>query len=161
MKESFPVKLFFLAVIIMMPGLALAAGSGNIAVSATVLSKNQCKFNTAAATLNFGNLDPSNPIDVTASATFVFKCVGSDDPATFAMIDDDGLYETGLDANRMRHATIGAAYLPYTLSLNPTSGTAPRNVNQNLTVTGTVTGANYQTAFAGSYTDTVVISINP
>jgi len=159
-KVSFPVKLFFLAVI-MMPELALGAGSGNMAISATVLSKNQCKFNTAAATLNFGNLDPSNPVDVTASATFVFKCVGSDDPATFAMIDDDGLYETGPNANRMRHATDGAAYLPYGISLNPTSGSIPRNVNQNLTVTGTITGANYQTAIAGSYSDTVVISIAP
>lgn len=81
--------------------------------------------------------------------------------ATFSISDDDGLYETGPNANRMRHATILTEYLPYSFTLNPTTGTVPRNVNQTLTISGMVRGVDYQDASVGAYSDTVVISIVP
>jgi hypothetical protein len=61
----------------------------------------------------------------------------------------------------MRHTTITTEYLPYSLTLNPTSGTVPKNTDQTLTITGKVKGVDYQDALAGSYSDTVVISIAP
>jgi spore coat protein U-like protein len=139
----------------------MAAGPNSIDVSATVLSKNNCKFNTAASALNFGDLDPANPVDVTVSTAVTFVCRGSAPVATFFIDDDDGLNETGPDGNRMAHATLPATYLPYSLSLNPTSATVPKNAAQTLTINGTVLGNDYQSAFVGSYSDTVVISITP
>jgi len=162
-------KTFSMVVILIIFGLfilgincvSLAADTHMVAVTATVLSKNECKFNSKTATLNFGNLYPANPIDKTTSTSITFRCGGSAPNATFSITDDDGLYETGPDANRMRHTTVTTEYLLYSLTLNPTSGTVPKNTDQTLTITGTVKGVDYQDALAGSYSDTVVISIAP
>lgn len=81
--------------------------------------------------------------------------------ATFFISDDDGLHKTGPNANRMRHTTLVTEYIPYTFSLNPTSGTVPKNEVQTLTISGTVNGINYQDAVTGNYSDTVVITLEP
>lgn len=138
-----------------------AGDSSLVSVSATVLSRSECKFNSKTASLNFGNLDPSNPVDQTVETSITFRCGGSAPMATFSITDDDGLYETGPNLNRMRHSTITSEYLSYSLTLNPTSGTVPKNTNQTLTIRGQVKGVDYQDATAGGYSDTVVISINP
>jgi len=142
-------------------GLSNAAETGLMTVTASVLSKSQCKFNSKSSTLNFGSLDPVNPVDKTVNATITFRCGGSAANATFLISDDDGLYEPGSDANRMRHATNTTEYLPYTLTLNPASGTVPKNTDQTLTISGTVRGSDYQDAIAGDFSDSVVISISP
>lgn len=142
-------------------GLAHAGGTNSLLVSATVLSKSNCKFNSATSAVNFGNLNPGNSTDVTANTAITFRCIGSAPIATFSITQDDGLYESGPSANRMRHATITTEYLPYTLTLNPASGTVAKNTVQTLTITGTVKASDYGIASAGAYADTVVISIVP
>lgn len=145
---------------LVLPGICLAA-STTVSVSATVLSKSNCKFNANAAALDFGNLDPLAHPNVTVQTTIDFVCNGSEDPATYIIVDDDGLHETGPDANRMQHGTAPGAYIPYSFSLAPASGTVPKGVDQTLTVTGTVLGTDYQTALAGNYADSVVVTLNP
>lgn len=140
---------------------AHAADTNALTVTATVLSKSVCMFNSASATLNFGALDPGNPVNVTQNTTVTFRCVGSAPIAAFAISSNDGLYQTGPGARRMRHATVLTEYLNYALSLSPTSGTVPKNTNRTLTITGTVTGANYQSAYAGNYADTVTLTLIP
>lgn len=136
------------------------AGNGTLTVAATVISKNNCKFRSGAATLNFGALDPGNTNDVTRTASMRFRCQGSAPMATFAFSTDDGLNESAPGATRMKHATENE-FLPYSLSLSPLSGTVPKGEEKTLTITGTVTSANYRSAYAGNYRDTVVISIAP
>lgn len=148
--------LFFLS-----PSIVCHAGSAALSVNATVLSKSICKLNSNSSTVSFGTLDPGNPVDITANASIGFVCRGSAPIATFIVTDDDGLHETGPDANRMRHASVLTEYLPYRLTLAPTSGTAPKNAPQSLVVTGTVQGIDYSNAYAGSYSDTVVVSLLP
>ena len=148
-------------ILIFWAGLTNAADTGRITVTATVLSKSQCRFNSKTSNLNFGGLDPVNPVDKTVDTTITFTCGGSAPNATFFINDDDGLHKTGPDANRMRHATNTTEYLPYTLTLNPASGNVPKNTDQTLTISGTVRGSNYQDAIAGNFSDSVVISINP
>ena len=143
------------------PGLSFAGGTDIYTVSAVVLSKNSCIFSTTTAILNFGILDTANSNDVTPSTSFNFICHGASNPATFSMDQDYGLYKTGPGANRMRHATNTTKFLNYTLTLNPSSGTVPKNQAQTLTVSGKVLATDYQNAYAGSYSDTVVISLNP
>lgn len=137
-----------------------AANSGTLTLSATVLSKNVCKFNTTATALNFGTIDPTSTAPVTVSLSLSYRCNGSDAVATWSVGSDDGLNETGPGQPRMRHTTSPAFYLPYSLSF-PASGNAPRNVNQTMTVTGTVMPAAFAAAIAGSYSDTLVLSILP
>ena len=122
-----------------------------------------CLFNTTAATLSFGSLNPGNPVDVNVSATLAFKCAGGPPGTmwTYSVADDDGLYETGIDANRMRNTTATTQYLPYTFTYAPATGTVPRNTNQTLTINGTVKGIDYQNAYVGSYSDTIILTITP
>jgi spore coat protein U-like protein len=143
-------------------GFCTAGEIGTLAVNAVVLSRSNCRFaNGPPMVLPFGALDPGNPVDVTRNATAWFVCRGSAPIATFAFSDDGGRYETGPDARRMRHASLPAEYIPYDLTFSPPSGSVPRNVWRILTVTGTVRGTDYAGAAAGSYSDSVVVTILP
>lgn len=140
------------------------AGATIIAVSATILSNNNCKFNTNSASLVFGNLNPvaAAAPDVTQEVTINFTCNGKDDVATYVITDDDGQNESGINNNRMQHSTNAAAYLPYIFSVSPETGNIGKGDKTGLlTVTGTVLANNYRSAYAGDYTDVVVISITP
>ena len=139
-----------------------SAGTSTVSVGATIVSTGFCWITTNGANLDFGVLDPGNPVDVTASTTLNFRCLGFSS-VTYAITDDDGLYDTGPDGNRMRHSAVPAAYLPYSLDINPRSATISWSpfVLRTFTVSGTVRGADYQAAAAGNYSDTVVVTINP
>lgn len=140
---------------------ALAAGSATVSVGATVLSKNNCKFNyPPSATLAFGNIDPSSSANATATATLTIHCGGASPTVSYALTHDSGLHETGVNANRMKHATLNE-YLPYAFALTPSSATIPKNSNQTITITGTMTPANFQNAAMGTYADTVIVAVNP
>jgi hypothetical protein len=137
-----------------------AANTGTLTLSATVMSKNICKFNATSTALNFGTIDPTSTAPVTVTLSLSYRCNGSDAVATWAVASDDGLHELGPGQPRMQHATNAAFYLPYSLTF-PASGTAPRNVNQDMTVTGTIVPANFAAAATGSYSDTLILSILP
>lgn len=138
-----------------------ATSSGNIAVSATIVSKNQCKFNTTNLTLALGLIDPRSPLNTTQSVTTTITCVGNATDATYLITSDDGLYSTGANAPRMRHATLTTQFMPYALSITPASATIPKNVAQTITITGTVLPADVQNLAPGGYSDTVVITLTP
>jgi len=122
---------------------------------------------TNTANLNFGLLDPANPADITVTASINFDCNGKDKQVTFIILDDDGLYETGINANRMKNtnaALVPAQYIPYAFSYNPVSKTLPKasfQTPQPLTITGTILGVDYENVYEGIYTDTIVLTINP
>jgi hypothetical protein len=61
----------------------------------------------------------------------------------------------------MRNSIITTEYLAYHLDLNPITAAVPRKTWQTLTISGTVKGVDYQDARMGSYSDTVVVSIEP
>ncbi len=122
-----------------------------------------CRFTTTTATFSFGNLNPGSPVDVNISTTLTFRCTGGGPGTmwTYTITDDDGLNEIGIDANRMINAAVPTQFLPYTLTYTPATGTVPRNTSQTLTINGTVKGIDYQYAYVGSYSDTVVLTITP
>lgn len=128
---------------------------------AVVHGASNCRISTRNITLNFGTLDPFNPVNVTVNGTATFRCVGSDPFVLFTVTDDDGLYETGPGQNRMRNSTLPAEHISYSLFLTPASGTIPRRVDQTLSITATIAGMDYQNAAAGLYADIVTITITP
>lgn len=155
---AFPFVAFLLAVLV---ARTAGAASSTITVSAVVLSKSVCKFSSNAAALDFGMLDPGNAVDVTTSTSLEFRCMGSSPTATYVVTDDDGMHDTGPNANRMRHLSVAGQYLPYSMTVSPDSGTVPKGEYRTLTISGTVRGPDYRNAVSGSYSDTVVITINP
>ena len=141
--------------------LALAGEFAAVPVNAIVLSKSNCKFNTPTATnLAFGSIDPSSGANATAAATLVIICRGSAPIASYALSHDSGLYKTGVNLNRMKHATLNT-YLPYALTMTPASGSVAKNVDQIITLSGMITPADFQNADIGGYADTVVITLSP
>ncbi len=142
------------------PRMAVADSTG-LAVTATVLSKSNCRFDSRSSTLDFGAIDPAGTSDVRATVAVSYVCRGSAPVAAFFFTRDDGLHPAGAGKSQMRHATDASAYLPYSLSLTPVSGTVPKNVHRDLTVTGTVRATDYRTAIAGSYSDSVTLTILP
>lgn len=152
--------IFILFLLFTIAGNCLSAPT-SITVQAVILSKSICKFKTKGVALDFGLLDPVAATDVTRQTTINFVCNGSADPATFLITKDDGLNASGPNGTRMQHSTTPANFIAYTVNLNPTSGTVPKSELQTLTVTGTILGNDYRNAIAGTYADTVTLTINP
>ncbi len=134
--------------------------TGTLAVTATVLSKSNCKFDTKTSTLAFGALDPAVAADVNTTASVGYVCRGSAPVAAFLFTDDDGQNPSGPGARRMRHVA-APEFLPYSLLLSPASGTIAKNAPGTLTVSGTVRWADFRGSMAGAYADSVVVSILP
>jgi hypothetical protein len=131
-----------------------------LSVSATVLSRNNCRFTADNATIAFGALDPADGADASASTTIGFRCAGRDAVVTYLIEADAGLHGGG--GNRhLQHTVHGAARIPYALTLSPATGTIAKNTNQTLTVVGLIRGSDYRLALPGDYADTVLLSINP
>jgi spore coat protein U-like protein len=146
---------------LLVPAAACAAGGYTLAIGATVLSKSNCKFTSAAgSTLAFGGIDPSGAANATASTNLVINCAGSAATAAYSISSDDGLWSTGPAQPRLRHAITPTAFLAYTLN-TPMGGTTPKNLATTITITGTITAASYQNALGGAYADTVVLTLSP
>lgn len=142
--------------------IAQAGGTANLTVSATIPSWGFCAFRNNSYTLDFGTLDASIPADASSQTDVQFRCLGWRN-VTYYISHDNGLYSSGPGALRMKHQTRNS-YLPYALSLSQNSGTIQtRFVSswQTLQVNGTVLGSDYQSAYAGQYSDTVVLTIVP
>jgi len=146
--------------LVLFPSVSRAASTAAVSVTATVLSKSVCRFDSKSLALNFGNVDPGSPSDATAVATVGFRCGGSAGTAVFAIVADAGLHGTG-GFPRMQNGTIPSEVLPYFLALNPATGAVPKNTNQTLTITGTIRRSDFQDAYVGTYIDTMVLLILP
>ena len=138
------------------------ADTGTLAVSAVVLSKSNCIITSGTTlTLPFGEIDPASATDATASVTATLRCNGSADPATFALTVGDGSHATGPAARRMRHGLLTTEFLPYSLSASPAFATIAKGATQLITISGTITPAQFQNARVGTYSDTVRITLTP
>lgn len=160
---KFPVPALGVLAALLLASLAGAAvaDTGSLAVSAVVPSRNNCKFSTGTLILDFGLINPASTANATATALSTFRCNGSAPLATFGLTVGDGLHSSGPGARRMRHATTLTEYLPYALSVTPTSGSVAKGVDQNVTITGTIQPFEFQNARAGAYQDTVVLTVVP
>src|SRR3954454_8899251 len=144
-----------------LPLAATAADTYSLAIGATVLSKSNCKFTTAAgSTLAFGGIDPSGATNATASVVLTMSCAGSAATAAYTIASDDGLHSTGPAQPRLQHTVSATDFLAYTLN-PPVSGSTPKNTATPITITGTITPASYQNALGGAYADTVVLTLSP
>lgn len=139
------------------------AGSGWAADSATLTVQAMvtptCMFQAPrTATLNFGSLNPGGG-DVTQSATAQFWCTAGVSNLAFAV--GNGL-NFAAGKRGMKHATF-ADVIPYSIDSvtpdgNPNAGPlSPRTV----TIQGSVLGTDYASVTAGTYSDTVIVSITP
>ena len=148
-------KLMVLAVAVMiiaMAGVAMAA-TVTVDIAATVVGV--CKFNSGG-TVAF-TLDPSVGGDVNGTVGQpAFWCTKG---AAYTISDDDGANESGF-IQRMKHASL-AEYIEYSFTYTAAgTGTGPTSP-LTMDIASTVVAAQYTGASAGSYTDTVTLTIAP
>lgn len=134
-------------------GLATAAGSTTLAVTASV--NGVCKFSATTQPLALGAIDPSLTTDVTASASVLYKCTNK---TTSLGITAPAGQRT------MTIASPGTDTLLYTLAITGDKSQGlgfGTGKDLTATVTGTITAAQYQNAAVGSYSENVTLSITP
>lgn len=139
-----------------MAGSAMAA-TATVAVSANVTGT--CRFITGGA-ISF-TLDPSSTGPATGSLTQQpsFWCTKG---ASYTITDAGGVNDAGPGQHRMINGA--SEYIPYTLSLGAEASGTGQGKGTTLyltTLSGTVANADFINASAGSYSDTVTISITP
>lgn len=140
------------------PG-AQAAGSHAITVTATVLSKNICRFSAPTSTLALA-IDPASGAAASGGTTLSIRCMGSGALAVWSLSNDSGLHGGGPTALRMRHATDPLEYLNYSLAYT-NAGSVPKNTDLAIPLTATVTPASFVNALPGTYSDSVTLSLLP
>jgi spore coat protein U-like protein len=135
-------------------GVAWAVDTNTLTVSASVTAT--CKFSSASSTLAFGALDPSVGTDVNGSTTTQFWCTKG--VTTDAIIAGNG---SNYSAPWRRMAGPGGDLIPYSLTLTVAGTNAGPASPRTLTIAGTVLGTDYTAKSAGSYSDTVALTITP
>lgn len=122
-----------------------------------------CLFQAKGLAMSFGTLDPSNAVTVivpVAAATLNANRVG-DCPSSRTMVIDADNGQNFVGSRRMRKGAT-SDYIPYSLTGLPWSQSGPGNNNYvTFTFSGTVAGTAYEGASAGSYSDTVIITVTP
>jgi spore coat protein U-like protein len=110
-----------------------------------------CVFFGGGGAINFGSLDPSLATVRTAFADVRVLCL----PVTPITWSFAGSY--GVPPNlRMKHVSQND-YIAYSVGPAQTVG----GLIQTWRITATILPAAYQNAFAGSYSDTLIVTINP
>jgi len=134
-----------------------------IALKGLCLGATSCRFGAGQASLNFGVLDPASSSDSEVSVLMTLRCTGPPniDPVPFSITDDDGLFETGPNQNRLRNTLISSEYIPYSFSVLPSSGLAPRNTSIDITIKAGIKASDIQNAYIGSYSDTITLTLSP
>src|SRR5262245_36618311 len=133
--------------------LAQTGDTRNIQLTANV--RGSCRFE-AAPNINFGDLDPATAADKDQTVDVSFKCTKG---VAYTFTVGDGLNFSG--TNRMKSAT-GTDYISYEITPKTQPGTGKGfGVSDTIQIKGSVKGVNYQNVTAGSYADTVTLSIQP
>jgi spore coat protein U-like protein len=156
MRKSMAV--FIALAVLVAGGAAWALDTNTLTVSANVVGT--CKFTAPkTSTLNFGALDPSVGGNVSVNTTTLFWCTRG--VATLPFTSDQGLHFSG-GKNQMLD-TVSGDVIPYTIdSLNPDGAlNAGPGAPRTLTIAGTVLAADYLSKSAGSYSDTVTLTLTP
>ena len=133
-------------------GLAAAAGSQTLAVTASV--QGICKFSAASTPLAFGSIDPSSTVNQVMTTNVLYKCTKGTTSA--------GVTATGGLTRTMTGPT-AADLLGYTLGFTGDTQTGAGFGAGNLTlvVTGTITPAQFQNVSSGAYSESVTLNITP
>lgn len=123
---------------------------------------NDCSFQASGLSLSFGTLNPASGSNVTVAmtpSTLGASLVGDCAPGQNLLISGDN----GLNFNGSRRLQnmAGTDFIAYSLNLPWTARGPGNGAYTNFTFNGTLLWSAYANASAGSYSDTVMISVTP
>lgn len=137
------------AALMVVAGTAMASDTADLDVTAEVVAS--CSM--TGGSLNFGNLDPTNAVEKTASSTGV--TVTCTNGTTYALSGDDGDHPVGTQ----KYLTNGISDIPYSVTI-PASGAGTGSA-VGVTIDGAIAANTYTTATAGTYSDTIELTVTP
>jgi len=140
-------------------GSAHAAGNVTVTVNATIIPV--CKFFTVAPVVNItntgvgSNIDPSSATSATGAAAILYRCTNGTAPIFTVPATATVTCTTA--------GTCGVTTMTPTITSANTGAGSGLGAGQDktLTVTGTITNANFQNMQAGLYSGTMVVSVAP
>lgn len=153
------IKIFTAGVLLTCVSSIANADSTNVIVTADVISVCQISSKT---NMDFGQLDPSNPVDKHASAEVVYWCtkgvtsdVGDISGNLHGQFYDgtNELMQDDMDATK----TLRYSFTHNAADVLADGPSAPITI----TINGTVAGADYENASVGNYFDIITVDINP
>ena len=119
-----------------------------------------CEFQATGLALNFGTIDPSNPVQVVTAVQAVNMNANNAGDC-----NGGGNFTVDIVGGTSRTLSNGTDSIPYTIAGFPVNVAEPGNnkyVNfLSPAMTGTIAAGTYANASAGTYTDTVTISVSP
>lgn len=134
---------------------ALAADTANVAVSASVTGT--CKFNSGGS-IAF-TLDPTSA--TAASGTVVSPAFWCTKGTSYTVTDNTGA-NASAGVRRMKNTVIATEFIPYSFAYTATGTGTGKSTPITLTLgSASVANVDFINASAGSYADTVVLSITP
>lgn len=145
-------KLVVLAAVAMflMTGSAMAANTATVGVSANVVGS--CTI--AGGSIPFGNLNAAGAGPMNAVVTQ--PQVNCSNGLAYVVTDDDGMNESGVNANQM---AFGANVIPY--SFTYTAAGVGTGGLANMDIAASIAEADYLGKPAGIYNDTVTLTVTP
>jgi len=139
--------------LVAMAGSAMAADTAAVGVSAIVAGN--CKV-LSPGSISYA-LDPATGGNATGTVTQpTFWCTKA---SAYTITDPGGQHDSG-GSKRMKHAMLDE-YIPYTFTFTATGTGAGRGTTLSMDIGSTVAGADYINASAGSYADSVTLTITP
>lgn len=154
MKKSMAV--FIALAVLAAGGAAWAVDTNTLTVTASVAGT--CKFVAPKTSALSFTLDPSVGGNISASTSTTFWCTKGVTTGPFT--NNTGLHFAA-GKNQML-ASVGTDVIPYTLTLAPDAAVNAGPVSpRTLTIQGTVLGTDYTSKSAGTYSDTVILSVTP
>ncbi len=152
MKKRLVVLAMVLGLVLGLAGVVVASDTATVAVSANVVGT--CKFLTGGS-VSF-SLDPSSSGDATGTVSQpTFWCTNG---SSYAITDDNGINKSGT-TYRMKDA--GTNYIAYSFTYTSTGTGSGKGTTKTMNISSTVLNANFVNAVAGTYNDTVTLTINP
>lgn len=138
-----------------------AAETMFVGVSAVVRAANECVVSSGRVELDFGTLDPENPVDMERSSSIDLRCAGNAGAVVYMLSDDGGLNGAGDTQKRMIHLDAPGEYIPYRISFSPRAGVVESDARLRLDISGILRGSDYRDVYAGNYEDSVTLTITP
>ena len=143
----------FIALALLAAGGAAWAATTTVGVSANVVGT--CQFNNAGV-VAFGALDQvAAPLVNGVVTQPAFWCTKN---AAYSITDDSGVNEATPGARRLAN---GTDYIPYTFTYTASGSGAGKTSSITMNIVATIPAGSYVDVSAGSYTDSVTLTIIP
>jgi spore coat protein U-like protein len=123
-----------------------------IALLAPALAAAQtCTYNPSQPNaVNFGTIDPLGTATATFTITVNYKCTGNAN----AVFTITGQNDLAPGAYRLRNVTAPTQYMRYSIAVTNVPGT-------KITLDGSLPASSYANGWAGNYTDTLTVLVQP